>query len=427
MKFTRMGLIMGWVGGLVLAFVPAAFGAVEGQLYGFHPYISLQGEYNDNIFLTENNTKGDFITTVSPGLKYKTMGAGYNFDLDFNLGLNSYASESQNNYISYDGRLNTSYSFDPRWTIRLNEALTRSREGIESYTVTTTTGAQPYTSSSTGGNQYLRNMFEPVLEYKFGEADLVSLLYQNMIYRVEGGTGNDSTGNSINTSLNYWFNIRNGISLAYTYETAQFEFSPNWVGSTVKGEYHYRFNPRTMIFGSYTFTVRNFDFPGNDYSVNSPAVGLEHAFSATLKGQAKLGWFFQVIDTGTPTNGPVLNFSITQQTPRTTYTISFDGGYREDYFTAQNMGFSLYYGVRANVTHRLRERLSVGLTGLLLRDEYKNPDYKNWNWGLTGNLSYQPYKWMTISLGASNNSRESDLSESSYRENRIFLKLTAEY
>ncbi len=98
---------MGWVGVLFLVFVPAAFGAVEEQLYEFHPYISLQGEYNDNIYLTQDNTKGDFITTVYPGLKYKAKGAGYNFELDYKLGLNFYASESQNNYISHEGSLNT--------------------------------------------------------------------------------------------------------------------------------------------------------------------------------------------------------------------------------------------------------------------------------------------------------------------------------
>ncbi len=150
MKLRKAEWIMGWVGVLVLTVVPTAFGAVEGQLYGFHPYISLQGEYNDNIFLTQDNAKADFITSVYPGLKYTTRGAGYNFELDYKLGLNFYASESQNNYISHDGRLTTDYSFDPHWTVRLNDALTRSREGIESYTTTTPAGQQTNVVSNPG-------------------------------------------------------------------------------------------------------------------------------------------------------------------------------------------------------------------------------------------------------------------------------------
>ena len=55
------------------------------------------------------------------------------------------------------------------------------------------------------------------------------------------------------------------------------------------------------------------------------------------------------------------------------------------------------------MTHQLWERMSLGLTGTYGRDEYQNPDRTDWNWGLAGNLSYQPLKWMTVSLEASNN------------------------
>ncbi len=317
MKLRRTEWILGWVGVLVLAVVPAAFGAVEGQLYGFHPYISLQGEYNDNIYLTQDNTKADFITTVYPGLKYTTRGAGYNFELDYKLGLNFYASESQNNYISHDGRLTTDYSFDPHWTVRLNDALTRSREGIESYTTTTPAGQQTNVVSNTGRNLYLRHIFEPALEYKFGKEDLVTLQYRNMIYRVDEGAGEDSTENSITPRLAYWFNIRNGITLDYTYSTGQFQTQPDWVGNTVAGKYLYRFNPRTMVFGAYSYSMKDFKAPGIDYTVHSPSIGVEHAFSPTLNGRASLGWFWQVMDTGASFNGPVYNLSITQRLQRT--------------------------------------------------------------------------------------------------------------
>jgi uncharacterized protein (PEP-CTERM system associated) len=38
------------------------------------PRIYVEGEYNDNIFLTERNEQDDFVTTISPGvnLQYET-------------------------------------------------------------------------------------------------------------------------------------------------------------------------------------------------------------------------------------------------------------------------------------------------------------------------------------------------------------------
>ena len=133
------------------------------------------------------------------------------------------------------------------------------------------------------------------------------------------------------------------------------------------------------------------------------------------------------MDAGPAFNGPVFNFSISQQIQKTSYTLAFEGGYREQYFTSQNLGFSKYYQAMANVTHKLQERVSLGLTGTLARDEYQNPDRTDLTSGLTGTLAYQPLKWLTVSIEASNNIRDSDLNGNSYRENRALLRLTAEY
>ncbi len=159
MKLRKTGWLTGWIGVLILTSVPVVFGEVPDQIYQFHPYISLQGEYSDNINLTQDNKTSDFITTISPGLKYIAKGPGYNFELGYQFGLNFYASNSQNNYLSHDGHLNTFYNIDPRWTIRLNDALTRSREGIETFAVTTPSGPQSTTAANTNQALFLRHIF----------------------------------------------------------------------------------------------------------------------------------------------------------------------------------------------------------------------------------------------------------------------------
>ncbi|MEW6184389.1 MAG: outer membrane beta-barrel protein [Thermodesulfobacteriota bacterium] len=427
MNRKRTGWLLSWIIAAVLVFAPAAFGAVQGQLYGFHPYITIQGEYSDNVALTEEHPTSDFITTVYPGLKYNTEGGGYTFELDYQMGLNFYASNSENNYISHQGSLNTYYSFNPRWTIRLTDSLIRSREGIESYTLTTWTGGQSQISSSSFENLYLRHIFEPALDYKFGQENLAALRYRNMIYRIVEGEGQDSTENLINPHLAYWFNIRNGVTLDYAFSTADFSKDPDWVGSDAAGSYFYRFNPRTKVFGTYAFSKRDLEAPGIDYSVHSLNVGMEHAFSSTLNLKAALGWFRQEIETGPAFEGPVYNLSMTQRSQRTNYALTLYGGFRESYFTSERLGFSRFNQAEANVLYKLRERLSVGLTGTLGRDEFHNPARTDLSWGLTGILSYQPLKWLTVSLEASTLTRDSDLSGFSYDRNRILLKVMAVY
>ena len=102
----------------------------------------------------------------------------------------------------------------------------------------------------------------------------LTLSYRNMIYRTEGSSSSgDSTENAITPRLAYWFNIRNGIALDYTYTNAAFENQPDWVGSNLGGRYLYRFNPRTTAYGDYRYSIRDFESPGRDYSVHSPSLG----------------------------------------------------------------------------------------------------------------------------------------------------------
>jgi hypothetical protein len=426
-NYLRRLIFSGMMGILFGVSVPVAFGAVQGELLGFHPYIALTGEYDDNIALTHENSKSDFITSVSPGLKYRTEAGENLFELDYQLALKYYSTHSDLNYVGHQGRLTTRYAFDPRWTFRLNDTLTRSRAGVEYYTVTTASGEEQNLSSLSGTEIYLRNILEPALEYTFGRDRLVGLQYRNMIYRIQEGEGEDSTENAVTARFVYGFDIRNIVTLDYTYSTARFERQPDWTGSAATAGYRYRFNPRTSVFGRYAYTIRNVDEPGVDYRVHSPTVGMEHAFNPNLTGQGQFGWFWQSVETGASFNGPVYSLSLQQRLQKTTFTLAFDGGYREAYFTAENLGFSRYHQGRLAVSHQLSERMNLGLTGIAAREEYHNPDRKDWVWGVTGQFSYQPLKWLKLSFEASHHQRDSDLEEKSYKENRIRLLLTAEY
>jgi hypothetical protein len=427
--------VAGVMGALILLWVPGAMADVPELLNQFHPYIDVQGTWDDNINLTQDGKVSDFITKIAPGLRYKAKGSGYGLTLDYQLGFNFYATNTQNNYVSQDGRLNGFYDIDRHWTVRLNETLTRSRDGIQTYFTTGSGGGQQINPAS-GVNQglYLRNIVEPSVEYKFGRENVASFLYRNMIYQTDNNSSSgNSTENAVTPRLAYWFNIHNGITLDYTYDKATYEKEQNWISNIIAGRYIYRFNPRSRVYGNYVYMLKDFD--GNyhdgpttpDYSTHSPTVGVEHAFSATLSGKAEFGWFWQVVDAGPSMSGPVYNFSITQLSQKTTYTLALQGGYREQYFTSDNLGFSKYNQIMANITHKLQERLTLGLTGTLGRDEYENPSRTDNNWGLIGTLSYQPLKWLTVSLEGSSQARESDLNGNSYRDNRGILRLTAEY
>jgi hypothetical protein len=232
--------------------------------------------------------------------------------------------------------------------------------------------------------------------------------------------------NTINPKLTYWFDIHNGVTLDYYLTQDTYQRSPDQLINAATPRYMYRFDPRTSIFGEFHFEWQDFKSPGIDYNVYNPSIGIQYQFSPTLSGTAQVGYYWQIPVRGEKSQGPTFNLGLTKKTEKTAYTLSFVGGYTEDYTTAQNLGFTQTYKVYGTIQHKLTQKMSVGLTGSLAREEYSS-DRKDWVGGIWGNASYLILKWLTGSLQVSYEEDHSSIKIESYRDIRGSLKLTANF
>jgi hypothetical protein len=207
----------------------------------------------------------------------------------------------------------------------------------------------------------------------------------------------------------------------------------------VKGRYTYRFGPRTSVFGEYTFLMRDFDkvrlviFPGieleglsRDYVTHTPSLGVEHIFSPTFSVSAQLGYFWQIPDTGPGRAAPFYDVNLTKHVENTSFTLSLKGGYREDFYTAENLGFTTTNEIIGTISHRLWERVTVGFSGSFLRMETSS-DRTDDIWNVNGSLSYKVLKWLVLSLSVLHREDHSNISSRSYNEDRGVFKITATY
>jgi hypothetical protein len=392
----------------------------------FQPSISVVEEYNDNIDLTPKNRIDDFITTIYPGLKFSTKEAKYGMDLDYRLGLVFYEKNSDRNYSSHDGNLNAWYTLGRTLTFRVRDYLIRSEEPREQEFIPGALPGQFILGTQRTRAIYLRNVFEPSFEYQLGKESKISLNYRSNIYRNQSPLFEDSREDFVNPRLTYWFNIRNGISLEYGFTSGHFERSSDLTGHMGTGRYTYRFNPKTSIFGEYTFLRRDFEPPSTDYDVHRPSLGIAHDFSPTLSARAQLGYFWQRPSKGSTMGGLYYDASLSQRARRTTYTVLFQGGYNEDYFTSENLGFSKYHRVIGTISHQLRERLSLGLSSSFERAKLSGGEIDH-IWGVTGDASYRVLKWLTLSLEASHRENRSNIDIRDYKENRGIFRVTATF
>jgi predicted porin len=414
----------------------------------FQPYITVQEEYNSNIDLSQNRYKrDDFITTISPGFKFSTTPRSpitgefrptptaeerYGMDLDFRAGYTFYAKHHGDNYINLNGLLNAWYAVTPRLNFRVRDYVIRSDEIREADYSSTSIEGQYLPSRTEKRGPYIRNVFEPSVQYQFGRENILAFNYRNNVYHIQSRTSEDSMENYFNPKITYWFDIRNGVSLEYGLTLGNFQGSPDLVGHMGTGRYTYRFNPRTSLFGEYTQMWRNFNNPGTDYVVYRPTLGVEHAFSPTLSVRIQGGYYWSVPKEGSTVDGPSFDVLLTQRGKRTIYTLSFQGGYTEDYFTSDNQGFTQYYRALGRVTYQLLSKMNVGLFGSYEWLKYsgqvtedKTP--KDQIWAVGVNASYQILKWLNASLDVSHRENRSNISDRNYSEYRGMIKVTATY
>ncbi|MEI6609969.1 MAG: outer membrane beta-barrel protein [Deltaproteobacteria bacterium] len=393
---------------------------------GLRFYVFSQEEYNDNINLTPTNKKASFITTVGPGVKYNKTGVKSSVDLEYSLGFVNYGKDSGDNNISQNGTLNVKYLTKEHINFYLKESFIQSDEPRELEALSSAADNKYVLSISPERALYWRNIIEPTIEYQFGPENRVGFTYRNNTYSTTSTFVENSQENYINLFFDYWLNKRNGIHLDYGNTIGTFQISPGMNAQKLNARYTNRFNQRSSIYGDFALLRRHFDASSGDYDIYESYAGTTHAFTPTLNASAQVGYFMKNPTSGSRIDGLSYKAGITKTDVLTTYTLSLQGGYTEDFFTSQNLGFSKYDRFTGSVVHFLEKRMSIGLSVALEQAEL-NQGRKELIWGVEGTLSHRPLKWLTMALVCSHKTRDSNVEGYGFDENRGMVKITVSY
>ena len=404
-----------------------------------HPYISVKGEYSDNLNLTTENQKKDFITTISPGFKFSNMDEKSGVTLDANAGAALYNEYTNLNYISGNVNLDSKYLTSSHFNFYLKNSYIRSEEPREREFFTTTADNKFVLSTETQRGVYWRNVVSPTVEYQFGPESRVGVTYRNNVYQTAAVGSENSMENYVSPFITYWLNRQNGISMNYAYTNGHFETSPDFNNHKVNASYMLRFTPKATasLNGGYTkqeYSAQS-SVQSTDYAIYESSLGISYLFSPTLSTSAQVGYYWQNPEIGPNNNGVTFKADVTQLDARTTYTLSVQGGYTQDYFTAQNLGFRKYYRATGSITHFLDRRLSIGCLGSVERSESEpvsasDPGHRDTIWGGGANLSYLPFQWLKFSLEYTYNQKKTNYpydATDEYIENKGMLTVTATY
>jgi hypothetical protein len=394
------------------------------------PKISVKGEYDDNIFLYKNNKKGDFITTVSPGLLL-FMDSGRNgLELEYTFGWVRYHDLSENDYVRHSGRLKFWQRLTRHLTFNLSDSYIKSNDLFDE-DLSPDLRPQRIRHTTT---PYQRNDFDTSLDYRFGPKSRLSLGYRHGYLDNEDPYLEDVVEHSPYASVTYWVNNKDGFEFGYKYRRFDYSLGDVWgdrYGSRVDLDAHdvdvaymHRFGRRLTIHARYGFANRNFKGIPVSYHVHDGGVGFEYGFSPSMSLAMDVGYFSP---TGIDIN-PGVDYSgrFEKRFRRGRAFVSARSGWDEGFMDVEPRAFTRYWGGDAGVEYSPVQDLQAYAGVDYRKNDYALEEQEDDNTvGGRCGVRYRFLRWFSADLGYAHRRRISDDPNNEYGDNRFTLTITA--
>ncbi len=397
------------------------------------PSLSIIEEYDDNIYLSDQNETSDYITMVSPSLNFNLLSQHTQFGLEYTPTFVWYSEDSEDSTIRHSGSLTFGQDLSEHLRFDLSDTYAKSDDPLEE-TEGVVLGARDTR------NTYQRNSGHASLTYRFGSENSIAFGYRDERLRNDDDSENDGTTKNPYATIDYNINRWHRLEIEYGYTTAHFWTNDGTVaeddyyGNEPRIAYRYNFTPHTTGILEYHFTTRNFKGAEEDYKVHDSSLGFEHAFSPSYSISAGAGYFIQKNAYSNDETGLTYDVSMTRRFERGSINIGGEGGWDEAVLDPDDTGFTRFWSLGAAVDYQILESLTTYATGSYRHD--KDDDdwilgsntYDNRNYDVTSGscgLRWAFLRWFSLSLDYAYTERDDDITTESYTDNRVSLTLTA--
>ena len=352
-----------------------------------HPYLSLRETCSDNVYVTRDDKKYDFVTSINPGLLLQLPFMRHLVSLGGNTAINRYAINSSEDTIDWTLYGAGDFYFGSRFNLKISDNYNNSHE----------TRSQ---SSISEIERFQNNTAASSLTYVLADISKVQLDYSRtyLKYKTSG------------------FRSRNeDLVSAYLY---------------------YRILPRTSAFVEYEFknvgfmdtTLDNFD-----NNVHSGLLGVTWELSERSKGTIKGGYLFKNFDQ--QSKGSINDFAASIDISHYFSDYNFmklAGARTVNESSLQGSSYSVSTGINGEFTHRFLDRLSSTIKASYSEERFSsNIDTSNHQIRKdivlqTGvSLQYNFRRWLESSLEYYWRNKDSNIDDYDSTENNISLTIKA--
>lgn len=362
--------------------------ASAATLFDFQPLIEIEQRYDDNLYLTSSNTRSDWITRILPGFSTSLLDPRFNLELAYTPAIVYFLHNPEFDYTGHELNFNTTLHLTSQLTYSFEENYIRSNE------------PDIVEGAETEDERNLRrdtraiinlNSINSRLNYNFGRENNFNLYYRNTNFRSQDHFEDDFREHYADTTLDYWFNIRNGISLLFKYTKGNFDIQTDLLYAyQIAPRYRFRLNPHFELFSEYAYSETNFEERKiyqaldesrsilidtedlADYDLHQFNIGFIWQLLQNLNINGSIGYFWREGVDSRDDDGLISLFSIEQTTQDLIFNLTWESGYNANYFAVRDSGFSKYWTVSASTTYSYRDKLIWTIRG-----SYSYVDYED--------------------------------------------------
>ena len=195
---------------LVLALVVAAENAAMAAQLLFTPRATVTERFSDNIYLTKNDKKDDFITTPTVGFTLELPGQSTGLSLSYDGGYNFYAKNDENDGWQHNALGSFWHNFTRETRLDLNNSFLYTQDPLGNRDVVNQQGTVVAPGDFTrrsGLNTYYRNYSTARLTHQFGPENST---YAQFIYgflKNDSDQYQDSQEISPSVGMTYWWSL----------------------------------------------------------------------------------------------------------------------------------------------------------------------------------------------------------------------------
>ncbi len=398
--------------------------------YRFTPRISATETYTDNVFLTDNNKKDDFITDISAGGTLSIPGNASGMEFSFYPAYVWYKDNSRDDTWRLPATLDIWRTIYRRTRLEFFDRFVRSEDPDENRPVVSEETGQiraPGDSTVRRGRGWYISNYATVRVDRWSGAD--DSVYGQFLYsfrREEESDGNDNDRFAPSAGFTYWFGPRWGTTASAVYTRALFDNSSDFHDIAGSIQLQRKYTHRFQLFGRYDSVYRNNDDDdADDYHLHAPSVGFSYAVAEDSRITLGLGYYYQDFVEGGNEWGYFFFGDAYKRWNYRSWNISILGraGLDRNDFGNERLGFEWFAGVDGRIRYDFTRNFYGNVFGRYRYSDFINVVREDNRYKAGGGLGWTPTGWLTLSLEYFYNVLDSTGTED-YTENRVWLRLT---